>query len=80
MSYRTSISTAAYPPEVAPRTRAENKTPFRLIRSLLKMLNHWHQRSLQRTALAALDDRMLKDIGLTPADVAREINKPFWER
>lgn len=32
----------------------------------------------QRHALEALDDRMLKDIGITRCDVEREISRPFW--
>jgi uncharacterized protein YjiS (DUF1127 family) len=38
----------------------------------------WRQRARSRAELAALDDRMLDDIGLTRIDVAREVNKPFW--
>ncbi|MBX6321735.1 MAG: DUF1127 domain-containing protein [Rhodospirillaceae bacterium] len=36
------------------------------------------ERARQRHALQSLDDRMLKDIGLTRADVEREVRKPFW--
>lgn len=32
----------------------------------------------QRRALEALDDRMLKDIGLTRCDVEAEISRPIW--
>lgn len=32
----------------------------------------------QRRALEALDDRMLKDIGLTRCDVDAEAARPFW--
>jgi uncharacterized protein YjiS (DUF1127 family) len=28
--------------------------------------------------LATLDERMLRDIGVEPSDVEREINQPFW--
>jgi tRNA threonylcarbamoyladenosine biosynthesis protein TsaB len=28
--------------------------------------------------IAALDARMRRDIGASPSDIAREINKPFW--
>ena len=35
-------------------------------------------RSRQRRALAELDDRLLRDIGLTAYDVAQEADKPFW--
>jgi uncharacterized protein YjiS (DUF1127 family) len=38
----------------------------------------WHEISRQRKHLAVMDDRMLRDIGLTRADVAREAEKPFW--
>ena len=37
-----------------------------------------HERRRQRHALARLDDRMLRDIGLTGADVEAELSKPFW--
>jgi len=38
-----------------------------------------HERRRQRLALARLDDRMLRDIGLTAADVEGEVTKPFWK-
>ncbi len=38
-----------------------------------------HERRRQRLALARLDDRMLRDIGLTAADVECEVTKPFWK-
>jgi uncharacterized protein YjiS (DUF1127 family) len=38
----------------------------------------WIERTRQRQALAALDDRMLRDIGITRVDAAREAGKPFW--
>jgi uncharacterized protein YjiS (DUF1127 family) len=41
-------------------------------------LRHWRRRSRERAQLAALDDRMLKDIGLTRADAEFLSNKPFW--
>jgi len=36
------------------------------------------ERRRQRNALARLDHRMLRDIGLTAADVEGEVSKPFW--
>jgi uncharacterized protein YjiS (DUF1127 family) len=38
----------------------------------------WHERSRQRRALAMLTDHQLKDIGLSRADAALELSKPFW--
>ena len=37
------------------------------------------EKKLQRRDLAHLDSRLLDDIGLTPSDVAREADKPFWQ-
>jgi uncharacterized protein YjiS (DUF1127 family) len=37
-------------------------------------------RGRQRRALGALDDRLLRDVGLTRAEARRECAKPFWRR
>ncbi|MFQ5545373.1 MAG: DUF1127 domain-containing protein [Acidiferrobacterales bacterium] len=39
----------------------------------------WWDRTRQRQHLLQLDDRLLKDVGLTRADVERETAKPFWK-
>ena len=41
-------------------------------------LGEWRRRTRERAELAALDDRMLKDIGLTRAEAQFLSNKPFW--
>lgn len=38
----------------------------------------WCRRSRERAELAGLDERTLKDIGLTRADAEFLSNKPFW--
>lgn len=38
----------------------------------------WQKRSRDRQELLTLDDHVLRDIGLTPHDVALEARKPFW--
>jgi uncharacterized protein YjiS (DUF1127 family) len=38
----------------------------------------WGERLKQRTDLAEMDDRMLKDIGVSRADAQAEADKPFW--
>jgi uncharacterized protein YjiS (DUF1127 family) len=38
----------------------------------------WLGRRAQRRALAALDDRLLRDIGKTRAEATAEARKPFW--
>lgn len=42
-------------------------------------LSVWNQRARQRRHLNRLDHRLLKDIGITYADVDREMHKPFWK-
>lgn len=39
----------------------------------------WQRRAAERTALATMDDRMLRDVGLTQAEAMRETDKPFWK-
>jgi uncharacterized protein YjiS (DUF1127 family) len=41
-------------------------------------LREWRRRKNGRLELARLDERMLRDIGLTRAEADHEINKPFW--
>lgn len=43
-----------------------------------KVLQQWGRRRRERAELARLDDRMLRDIGITRGDVWHEISKPFW--
>jgi uncharacterized protein YjiS (DUF1127 family) len=42
------------------------------------VLREWRQRARDRAELASLDDRTLRDIGISRVEVWREINKPFW--
>jgi uncharacterized protein YjiS (DUF1127 family) len=37
-----------------------------------------HDRWRQRQALLELDDRLLRDIGITRAEAIREARKGFW--
>ena len=49
-----------------------------LIMTVLTEFAAWQNRARQRRHLAGLDDYMLRDIGLSRADVHREISKPVW--
>jgi uncharacterized protein YjiS (DUF1127 family) len=49
---------------------------MRLLLELESMLD----RSRERKAMRSLDGHILKDIGLSAADVEREASKPFWRR
>lgn len=67
-------------PALARRTR-HPRAPAR-VRAVLvgawSLVREWRRRARSRAELAALDDRTLRDIGLTRADVWQEIDKPFW--
>ena len=47
-------------------------------RHVVATLREWRKRARERAQLTALDDRSLKDIGLTRADAEFLVNKPFW--
>jgi uncharacterized protein YjiS (DUF1127 family) len=49
-----------------------------LLSRLLAALSAWQHRSRSRHDLAALDERLLRDIGLTRFQVEIESSKPFW--
>jgi uncharacterized protein YjiS (DUF1127 family) len=43
-----------------------------------EILLRWQRRANERHALTQLDDRMLRDLGLSRSEIARESRKPFW--
>ena len=51
---------------------------LRLPLSVVETLLAWQERADQRAGLAALDARLLGDVGLSRSDVAREAGLPFW--
>ena len=42
------------------------------------LLATWRRRAADRQQLCGLDDSMLRDVGLSRADVEVEFSKPFW--
>ncbi|HKW54381.1 MAG TPA: DUF1127 domain-containing protein [Stellaceae bacterium] len=44
----------------------------------VELVARWQRRARERKLLSAFDDRLLRDIGLTRVDAARECAKPFW--
>jgi uncharacterized protein YjiS (DUF1127 family) len=57
-----------------PASRLLWRTVAGVVEYLLRCLD----RSRQRHVLERLDDAMLRDLGLSRADVMRETDKPFW--
>ena len=47
-------------------------------RHIGRTISSWLARSRQRKALAELDDRLLRDIGITRTEARKEAARPFW--
>ncbi len=62
----------------AGRSGVVRPSPRSLLTRLAALLRTYQQRQLQRRELRMLDERGLKDIGLTRAQVDVECSKPFW--
>ena len=56
----------------------EPREPIYPVAAAFALILRWTERASQRRALAALDERMLRDIGVTRIDAMRESEKPFW--
>jgi uncharacterized protein YjiS (DUF1127 family) len=73
-------ATSCYPARV--RQEAQWQTSLHRLSGFLSAvratLREWRRRRKGRLELARLDDRMLRDIGLTRVDAEYEINKPIW--
>lgn len=54
------------------------RSPRNILSALLQLLRVWQQRSRTRRQLAALDDHLLTDAGISRSERIEELNKPFW--
>jgi uncharacterized protein YjiS (DUF1127 family) len=50
----------------------------RVVVKCLQSIVIWQERAEQRHALSELNERMLKDIGVSHSDAYKEMRKPFW--
>jgi uncharacterized protein YjiS (DUF1127 family) len=62
----------------AARVSRRDRVLEKLASVAVARLLRWHELTRQRRTLRTLDDRMLKDIGVTRADAEREAGRPFW--
>lgn len=61
------------------RRASRSSRAARAISSTIETLLSWCERRRQRRDLASLNDQILRDVGLTRADIEREYRKPFWQ-
>jgi uncharacterized protein YjiS (DUF1127 family) len=72
--YNTSDKSSSY--FVRPtRTKTDRGLVTRLFDQVLAWLDH----TRQRRHLGELDDRLLRDIGVSRTEVEHEISRPFWQ-
>jgi uncharacterized protein YjiS (DUF1127 family) len=43
-----------------------------------RLLIEWYRRARSRRDIAPLDERTIRDLGLTPGQMKFEAAKPFW--
>ena len=76
MTYKDCIDTKTY---FQLRDVLGPTAPRRLLPKLLSRFRGWRERAQSRHLLLQLDDRMLRDVGLSRSDVDRECAKHFWQ-
>jgi uncharacterized protein YjiS (DUF1127 family) len=59
-------------------SRSTREPAFARLVRLLDMVQVWMRRHEDRSRLAGLSDHLVRDIGLSRADVENEASKPFW--
>ena len=78
--YEIAQASAAATADLHPKDRGRTPT------SLLEILHHFRaayrlgrDRYRQRRQLMEMDDRQIKDIGITPEQAEQEARKPIWK-
>lgn len=79
MSSPSTCGPRSYHAETASgRRSAVELDPLKLAARAWELILTWQRRSDERQHLGRLTPHQLRDIGLSEADVAEEIRKPFW--
>ena len=79
------MSTHSILPQVPNNAFAQPTHSLRLllqkaVQAAYATLLQWNDRQAQRDHLRELDDRLLRDMGLSKEEVWQEAQKPFWRR
>lgn len=75
---RANPSYSVYRRPVETQRRASSDAFRTTTQRLIEVCRLWRKRRRDRRELTRLDDRTLRDIGLTRNDAEFLINKPFW--
>jgi uncharacterized protein YjiS (DUF1127 family) len=65
--------------QIPPHRASPSAVLTGLLTTLVDQVREWRARVRSRHLLQRLDERMLRDVGLSRADVARECGKHFWQ-
>ncbi|WP_218578452.1 DUF1127 domain-containing protein [Vineibacter terrae] len=68
----------AAPSMPAPDAAAEAGTPASALQRIAAVLRTWQARRRERLELAQVDERTLRELGLSPTLVDYELRRPFW--
>jgi uncharacterized protein YjiS (DUF1127 family) len=79
-SAQASLATGRPGLDGAAPTLRQNRSWASAAKRAITLVLTWQERARQRHHLEYLSDHMLRDIGLTRADVLAEVTKPFWQR
>lgn len=66
------------PPAPAPASLMMSRDIVPLVDRTAARLADWQHRAVGRRQLMGLDDRQLRDIGISRYDAEHEYRKPFW--
>lgn len=66
-------------PSATPARAGFLRSAYAAAAAALGTLAVWRSRDRDRRRLLELDERMLRDIGLTRTDVLAVASKPFWQ-
>ncbi len=69
----TALSRALFGPRETLASRSAQA-----LRQVVATISTWIERDRMRRRLLNLDDRMLRDVGISRAEVHGEAAKPFW--
>lgn len=75
---RSTTDSAAASTWITGASVASRLNPLGAIRRAADTVLVWRQRAYERRLLAAMNDRLCKDLGLSNVDLWNEIRKPFW--